>query len=93
MEWKEMRMLVRQCNIYMTKRRTPGLPNLRQVHLIQSELFSELKEKGMEILPAQMGENIVTTLGIDLLESFERILFLRIGNVMLKLTGLTQTML
>ena len=39
------------------KKRTPGLPNLRQVHLIQSELFSELKEKGMEILPAQMGEN------------------------------------
>ncbi len=68
------------------KKRTPDFQNLRQVHLIQSELFSELKEKGMEILPAQMGENI-TTLGIDLL-SLSSDTILRIGNVMLKLTGL-----
>ena len=46
------------------KQRT--VPNLRQVHLIQSELFEELATKGFAIAPAQMGEN-VTTRGIDLL--------------------------
>ena len=42
------------------KRKAPGLPNLRQVHLIQSELFIELKKKEIEILAGQMGENVVT---------------------------------
>lgn len=44
-------------------------PNLRQVHLIQSELFEEPDfrgEDGVRIQPGQMGEN-VTTIGIDLL--------------------------
>ena len=44
----------------------PSQPNLRQVHLIHSELFDELKEKGFAIAPGQMGENI-TTRGIELL--------------------------
>jgi MOSC domain-containing protein YiiM len=47
-------------------RSNPTLPNLRQVHLIHSELFDELRDKGFDIVPGQMGEN-VTTLGIDLL--------------------------
>jgi MOSC domain-containing protein YiiM len=47
-------------------RSNPTLPNLRQVHLIHSELFDELGDKGFDIVPGQMGEN-VTTLGIDLL--------------------------
>jgi MOSC domain-containing protein YiiM len=47
-------------------RRDPSVPNLRQVHLIQSELFEELQEKGFEVSPGMMGENI-TTVGIDLL--------------------------
>lgn len=47
-------------------RRDPAQPNLRQVHLIQSELFKELKEKGFEVTPGMMGENI-TTVDIDLL--------------------------
>ncbi|MCA1661337.1 MAG: MOSC domain-containing protein [Novosphingobium sp.] len=42
------------------------VPNLRQVHLIQDELFAELAAKGFAIGAAQMGEN-VTTRGIDLL--------------------------
>ncbi len=45
----------------------PIPPNLRQVHLIHSELFIELKEKGFEITPGLIGENI-TTIGMDLLE-------------------------
>lgn len=44
----------------------PTKPNLRQVHLIHSELHDELREKGFEVKPGQMGEN-VTTRGIDLL--------------------------
>jgi hypothetical protein len=44
----------------------PELPNLRQVHLIHSELFDELAAKGFEIAPGDMGENIATR-GVDLL--------------------------
>ena len=47
-------------------RRDPTQPNLRQVHLIQSELHEELAGAGMPVLPGDMGENI-TTRGIDLL--------------------------
>jgi MOSC domain-containing protein YiiM len=46
--------------------RDPSQPNLRQVHLIHSELFEELRAAGFEITAGQMGEN-VTTLGLDLL--------------------------
>ena len=48
------------------KRFNPTLPNLRQVHLIQAELFDELRVKGFVVAPGDLGEN-VTTLGIDLL--------------------------
>ena len=47
-------------------RRDATQPNLRQVHLIQSELFEELQSKGFEVTPGMMGENI-TTGDIDLL--------------------------
>jgi hypothetical protein len=40
--------------------------NLRQVHLVHSELFEELALKGFAIAAGQIGENI-TTRGIDLL--------------------------
>lgn len=46
--------------------RTPDAPNLRQVHLMHSELHDELRGKGFQLEPGQMGEN-VTTQGIDLL--------------------------
>lgn len=44
----------------------PTAPNLRQVHLIHSELLDELREKGHDVAPGSIGEN-VTTRGIDLL--------------------------
>ena len=47
-------------------RRDPSAPNLRQVHLIHGELHEELRPRGFEILPGEMGEN-VTTRGVDLL--------------------------
>ena len=46
--------------------RDPGQPNLRQVHLIHQELFDELRPRGFDIVPGDLGEN-VTTAGIDLL--------------------------
>ena len=47
-------------------RKHPVQPNLRQVHLIHAELFSELCAKGFTVKPGELGENI-TTSGIDLL--------------------------
>lgn len=41
------------------------LPNLRQVHLIPSELFAAVSEAGFEIGAGELGEN-VTTAGLDL---------------------------
>lgn len=65
----------------------PSQPNLRQVHLIHSELFDELKVKGFSVGPGDLGEN-VTTAGIDLL-ALPRDTLLRIGNsVILEVTGL-----
>jgi MOSC domain-containing protein YiiM len=46
--------------------RDPSQPNLRQVHLIHSELHDELRAGGFLVAPGDMGEN-VTTLGVDLL--------------------------
>jgi len=47
-------------------KRDPTAPNLRQVHLLQSELFDTLVEQGHAVFPGDLGEN-VTTRGIDLL--------------------------
>ena len=44
----------------------PSQPNLRQVHLIHSELHDELRSSGFEVAAGVMGEN-VTTRGIALL--------------------------
>jgi MOSC domain-containing protein YiiM len=46
--------------------RDPTRPNLRQVHLIHSELHDELSAAGISVAAGEMGEN-VTTRGIDLL--------------------------
>jgi len=65
----------------------PSQPNLRQVHLIHTELFEELSEKGFKVAPGQMGENI-TTKGIDLL-SIPTNTILFIGqHAKIKITGL-----
>jgi hypothetical protein len=42
-------------------------PNVRQVHLLQRELFDELAVEGHEVGPGELGEN-VTTDGVDLLD-------------------------
>lgn len=47
--------------------KTPDKPNLRQVHLIHSELFDEVAAAGILVQPGQMGENI-TTRGLALLD-------------------------
>ena len=47
-------------------RRDPSQPNLRQVHLMHTELHDELRGKGFSIAAGQLGEN-VTTAGLDLL--------------------------
>ncbi|WP_346347985.1 hypothetical protein [Bradyrhizobium sp. 139] len=41
-------------------RRQPRLPNLRQVHLIPSELLASLLEIGFEVGAGDLGENITT---------------------------------
>jgi MOSC domain-containing protein YiiM len=65
----------------------PTQPNLRQVHLMQSELFDELCAQGFEISPSDLGENI-TTRGIDLLGLPEGAI-LKIGpETKVKITGL-----
>lgn len=65
----------------------PDMPNLRQVHLIHSELFVEVSEMGFQVQPGEMGENI-TTEGIDLL-SLPKSTRLYIGDeVILEVTGL-----
>lgn len=46
--------------------RDPSQPNLRQVHLMHSELFDELAGVGYTVRPGELGENI-TTRGVDLL--------------------------
>lgn len=46
--------------------RNPDQPNLRQVHLLQSEIFDEVADYGHVVRPGEMGENI-TTRDIDLL--------------------------
>ncbi|CAN5253874.1 MOSC domain-containing protein [soil metagenome] len=68
-------------------RKNPDRPNLRQVHLIQSELFDELADRGFAVGPGLMGEN-VTTRGIDLL-SLPKGTRLRLGDdAVVELTGL-----
>lgn len=47
-------------------RADPTQPNLRQVHLIHSELFDELRTRGFAVGPGDLGENIATV-GLDLL--------------------------
>jgi MOSC domain-containing protein YiiM len=48
-------------------RRDPSQPNLRQVHLVHSELLDELRQRGFRVEPGVIGEN-VTTRGIALLD-------------------------
>jgi MOSC domain-containing protein YiiM len=68
-------------------KQNPDQPNLRQVHLIHSELHNELNKNGFEISPGQMGENI-TTCCVPLLE-LPTGTRLQLGSVaIIELTGL-----
>lgn len=65
----------------------PLQPNLRQVHLVQAELLSELRAKGFLVEAGTIGENILTR-GIDLL-SLPKNTHLELGDeVILRITGL-----
>src|SRR5436190_12166218 len=67
--------------------RDPSAPNLRQVHLIQSELFDELSRSGFGVAAGDLGENI-TTRGIDLL-GMPRGTLLHLGDsAIVQVTGL-----
>lgn len=69
-----------------TRRKDPTAPNLRQVHLLQSELLDELRAISV-VEPGAMGEN-VTTRGVDLL-ALPRGTRLRLGReAVVELTGL-----
>ncbi len=68
-------------------RADPSQPNLRQVHLISTELHDELAGRGFEVEPGGMGENIATR-GIDLLALPQRTV-LRLGaEAVVEVTGL-----
>lgn len=68
-------------------RNDPTRRNFTQVHLIASELFDELAQKGFQVAPGQLGEN-VTTVGIDLI-SLPLGTRLRLGDeAIVEITGL-----
>ena len=68
-------------------RRRPKMPNLRQVHLIPSELFQALRADGYELRPGDLGENILTA-GLDL-EALPLGTILKLGaEAAIELTGL-----
>jgi MOSC domain-containing protein YiiM len=41
-------------------RKNPKLPNARQVHLMEAELFDRLESEGFTVRPGELGENITT---------------------------------
>jgi MOSC domain-containing protein YiiM len=65
----------------------PGQPNLRQVHLLQSELLDELRQRGFHVTCGSIGENVVTT-GLDLV-ALPRDTELLLGSeAIVRITGL-----
>lgn len=68
-------------------RADPGQPNLRQVHLIASELLDEVNAEGFDVVPGALGEN-VTTRGIALID-LPRGTLLHLGETaVVEVTGL-----
>ena len=67
--------------------RDPTQPNLRQVHLLHAELFTELAGAGFTLHPGDIGENVLTE-GLDLL-ALSRGTRLRLGpDALVEVTGL-----
>ncbi|QIK74237.1 MOSC domain-containing protein [Nocardioides piscis] len=67
-------------------RRDPNQPNLRQVHLLHSEVFEDARTMGYELGPGDLGENILTA-GIDIL-GLPAGTLLDLGGPVVRLTGL-----
>ena len=65
----------------------PTQPNLRQAHLLHSELLDELFANGFNVNPGDLGENILTR-GIDLLSQPVGTRLLIGTEAILELTGL-----
>lgn len=73
---------------YIVKK-DPDRPNLRQVHLISTEIYKELKQNGFAIEAGDMGENI-TTEGVDIM-NLPVDTILKIGEeVELQITGIRE---
>ena len=71
---------------YLAKQ-MPALLNNRQLHLMASELFADLRSSGFTIAPGELGEN-VTTAGLSL-TNFPLGTRLRMGrSAVVELTGL-----
>lgn len=65
----------------------PTQPNLRQILLFPTELLDDLAERGYEVAPGAIGENITTT-GLDIFD-LPTGTVLRLGaDAMIVLTGL-----
>ena len=69
------------------KDRGQVVPNIRQVHLIHSELFDELAGRGFVVSAGVIGENI-TTAGLDLLTLPVGTRLHLGGEAVIELTGL-----
>ena len=65
----------------------PHQPNLRQVHLITTEILDDLRTRGYDVAPGDLGENVTTT-GIDL-HGLPTGTLIRLGDsALVALTGL-----
>jgi MOSC domain-containing protein YiiM len=67
-------------------RRDPNQPNLRQVHLLQAEVFDDARAMGFELGPGDLGENVLTA-DLDLL-GLPTGTLLNFGGPVVRLTGL-----
>jgi MOSC domain-containing protein YiiM len=65
----------------------PSQPNLRQVHLLHVGFLTEARSHGYDVLPGDLGENVLTD-GIDLLQ-LPKDTELRLGpDAVVRITGL-----
>ena len=70
-------------------KKDPNQLNIRQVHLMTSELFQEFQRAGHHVKPGDLGENI-TTVGIDLI-NLPKGTILKIGlEAEVEITGLRE---
>lgn len=65
----------------------PTQPNLRQILLFPTELLDDLDERGYDVAPGALGENITTT-GLDIFDLPTGTVLRLGGEAMIALTGL-----